>query len=301
MTIQDANPAPSNPNEAIQKSSAEDAKRRDEQRKQEEKSNPAPQKEYEFHPIANIFPLMEGEEFKALVEDIKANGLREPITLYEGKILDGRNRYRAVMDAGLQYRLKDQDFKPYTGTKPLEFVISANVHRRHLDTSQRALTAARLVTSKLGDNQYRGGVTIEAAAKMLNVSEALVKDAKEVLEKAAPELLEKVQQGKARISAVKPVLDKPKEQQKQALKAAAKARRETAQASKQASKAKSTPLSSKNSDAVDELVNTLVGKLKEMKKKDPATAYAATADLIRLLEAADLVGQEEEEEKQKAA
>jgi ParB-like chromosome segregation protein Spo0J len=296
MTIQDANPAPSNPNEAIQKTLAEDAKRRDEQRKQEEKSNPAPQKEYEFHPYANIFPLMEGEEFKALVDDIKANGLREPITVYEGKILDGRNRYRAVMDAGHQYRLKDQDFKPYTGTKPLEFVISANVHRRHLDTSQRALTAARLVTSKLGDNQYRGGVTTEAAAKMLNVSEALVKDAKNVLDKAAPELQAKVQKGQLRIGAVKEVLDKPKEQQQQALKDAAKARRQTAQANKEASKAKSTPPSTEKSDEVDQLTDALVGKLKEMKKKDPESAFAATAELIRLLEAADLMGEEEQAE-----
>lgn len=173
--------------------------------------------EYEFDPIANIFPLMEGQEFDALVEDIKANGLREPITLYEGKILDGRNRYRAVLQAGHQYRLKDQDFKPYTGTKPLEFVISANVHRRHLNTSQRALTAARLVTTKLGDNQYKGGITTEAAATMLNVSEALVKIAKDVLEKAVPTIQDKVQKGKLRLVAVKAVLNRPKEQQEQAL------------------------------------------------------------------------------------
>src|SRR6266568_8143723 len=177
-----------------------------------------PNKELTTHPLADIFPLMEGKEFDLLVEDIKANGLREPITIFEDKILDGRNRYRAVLKAERQYRLNDASFKPYTEAKPLEFVISANVHRRHLDTSQRALTAARLVTSKLGDNQHKGGFTTGQAAKMLNVSEASVKNAKLVIEKAAPEVLKKVEEGKARIGTVLALVDKPKDQQVQELK-----------------------------------------------------------------------------------
>jgi len=53
----------------------------------------------EFHPIADMFPPMEGEEFDAFVADIKANGLLEDIVLFEGMILDGRNRYRACLAA----------------------------------------------------------------------------------------------------------------------------------------------------------------------------------------------------------
>jgi len=49
----------------------------------------------EFHEIANIFPLMDGPEFTALVEDIRNNGLLDPIITHDGKIIDGRNRYRA--------------------------------------------------------------------------------------------------------------------------------------------------------------------------------------------------------------
>lgn len=46
----------------------------------------------EFHPLANIFPLVEGTEFDELVADIKTHGLHEPIVLHEDQILDGRNR-----------------------------------------------------------------------------------------------------------------------------------------------------------------------------------------------------------------
>jgi hypothetical protein len=171
-----------------------------------------PAKELEAHPLANIFPLMEGKEFDVFVEDIKANGLREPITIFEDKILEGRNRYRAIVKAS-RYRLKEENFRPYTGTDPLAFVISANVHRRHLDTSQRAMTAAKLVTSKLGDNQHKNGLTIGQAATMLNVSEALVKIAKDTLDKAAPEVLAAVQSGKKRLGAVKDLLNKSKAEQ----------------------------------------------------------------------------------------
>ncbi|KAF0241452.1 MAG: transcriptional activator adenine-specific DNA methyltransferase-like protein, partial [bacterium] len=55
----------------------------------------------EFHEVANIFPLMQGEEYKQIVEDIKINGLREPIWLHDNKIIDGRNRYLACIDAGV--------------------------------------------------------------------------------------------------------------------------------------------------------------------------------------------------------
>src|SRR5262245_11343514 len=59
---------------------------------------------YEVHPLAEIFPPLEGPAFDALVADIMGRGLQEPIWLYENKILDGRNRYRACQDQDVNQR-----------------------------------------------------------------------------------------------------------------------------------------------------------------------------------------------------
>jgi len=65
---------------------------------------------YDFHEYADLFPMLDGAEFDALVRDIKHNGLHEEIVLYEGKILDGRNRYLACLEAKVEPR-----FEQYRG------------------------------------------------------------------------------------------------------------------------------------------------------------------------------------------
>jgi len=104
-----------------------------------------------YHPLSNIFPLMEGAAFDALVADIKANGVRDPLVMYEGLLLDGRNRWRATSVAGVTIAGKDiKQFDPKKDGDPLAWVISKNLQRRHLDESQRAMVAAKLATLKQG-------------------------------------------------------------------------------------------------------------------------------------------------------
>src|SRR5262249_37177203 len=120
-----------------------------------------------FHPLAKVFPLLEGEEFDALMADIQPSGLCDAVWLYEGQILDGRNGYRACQCLG-----RDCATRVYTGDNPLGFVISMNVRRRHLDESQRAMIAARLANMPQGRPEKTPsieGVSQETAAQLLNV------------------------------------------------------------------------------------------------------------------------------------
>jgi hypothetical protein len=69
----------------------------------------------QFHALAELFPPLGGDEFNALVADIRAHGLRQRIVLHEGAILGGRNRYRACIEAGIE-----PQFEVFNGDDPLD-------------------------------------------------------------------------------------------------------------------------------------------------------------------------------------
>ena len=105
----------------------------------------SPQGLLAFHPLANMFPLMEGAEFKELVADIAKNGLKEKITTYQGKILDGRNRYRACLSAKVEPQF--EEFKG-NDAAAAAFVISKNIRRRHLTGGPRRDLIAKLLKAQ---------------------------------------------------------------------------------------------------------------------------------------------------------
>jgi hypothetical protein len=156
----------------------------------------------ECHPLAEAFEPMKGLEFDAFKADVQKNGLLHPIVLYDGKILDGRNRYRAMIAAGKPFN-KEKDFKVYTGFNPAEYVISANVNRRHLTDSQRAMHGARLVQNKLGANQHNRSLSAADAANLVGVSETMITNAKAILEKASDEVLTALKIGNLKVGAIK--------------------------------------------------------------------------------------------------
>lgn len=155
------------------------------------------------HAYAEVFPMMSDAEIAALAADIKANGLRDPIITLADSILDGRNRFAACQIAGVEPK-----FEHYSFTKnqdPLAFVVSRNLHRRHLDASQRAMIAAkmaRLPAHRPAGNASKEAVTQASAARLLNVSRPSVQRARTVLENASPEQIKAVEKGEASVSAV---------------------------------------------------------------------------------------------------
>jgi N6-adenosine-specific RNA methylase IME4 len=181
----------------------------------------------EFHPLANIFPLVSGAELDELVADIREHGLHEPVVLFEDKILDGRNRYRACLAADIECQ-----FETYQGNDPISYVISLNLRRRHLDESQRAMVAAKLATLKRGDNQHSPiGETSQArAAELLNVGKRSVERAADVREHGAPELVHAVERGAVSVSAAADVATLPEQEQREIV---ARGEREILQAAMQ--------------------------------------------------------------------
>jgi hypothetical protein len=172
-----------------------------------------------FHPLADVLPLMEGSEYEDLVASIRMNGQRDPIVVFEGMILDGRNRYRACRDAyretGKPPIVKTLEEVAGEGADPRQYVADKNLLRRHLTISQRAIYMAQLATWESGFPKSRtssssienptendGGckqppsLTNAEAGAMANVSESSIKDAKTVLRQGTNEEKLAVIQGK---------------------------------------------------------------------------------------------------------
>lgn len=163
---------------------------------------------YRPHRFALLFPLMEGEAFVELTENIRQHGVREPIVLLDGEVLDGRNRYLAAREAGQPIPTRE-----YEGDDPLGFVISLNLHRRHLDDGQRGMVAARIARLRTGDNQHSEGPSIEEASRMLNVGHATTERARFVQDAGTPALVAEAEAGRVSVSAAAEVATLPEAQQ----------------------------------------------------------------------------------------
>jgi transposase-like protein len=103
------------------------------------------------HPAADLFPLMSEDELRELGENIKANGMLSPIILHQGMLLDGRNRLDAMESVDIKFDWKDVPRCSgglYDEVDPYDFVVSANLHRRHLTNEQKRELIAKVLKAK---------------------------------------------------------------------------------------------------------------------------------------------------------
>ena len=202
---------------------------------------------FRFHEAANIFPMMGDVELQQLADDIDKNGMQEIILVVGDEILDGRNRYRALERLGRHQRpqsfrdvTEELRYPPNNPTNHLDLVISKNLHRRHLNETQRAAVAVevkrfeseaakgrRLANLKKGEQDPEcanwhtrdSGRASEVAAQKLNVSARSVDRAEKVLasENAIPELKEAVRRGEVAVSSASVVAGLSEEDQRKAI------------------------------------------------------------------------------------
>jgi hypothetical protein len=160
------------------------------------------------HPIADVWPMMDEDKLRELADDIQKNGQLVPVWLYEGKILDGRNRYAACKIAGVEPKTKD-----YTGDEPTAFAVAMNDRRRHMNKGALAAVAAELEPHFAADAKRRQirrpksesvvekvpqqtpRKAREEAAASVGVNDRYVSDAKKVKQEA-PEVFERLKAGK---------------------------------------------------------------------------------------------------------
>lgn len=193
-------------------------------------------KEYEFHPYASVLPMLGVTEAGELAADIQEYGLREPIILFEGKILDGRNRFKACKIAGVEPRFED-----FNGNgDPIAFIVSKNIRRRHLTAAQKGMAVSKFDSMPRGDisriqksaktptvsqsapGAHRENSTPEDGprsakelAKQAGISTRTVVDSRKVRREGSPELVAEVERGEKSLkTAVKEIKAGKEEKEK---------------------------------------------------------------------------------------
>jgi hypothetical protein len=176
-------------------------------------------KPLEPHPFAALFPELPPEELSLLVRDIKERGQLEPIILYKGLILDGRNRYRACQIAGVKPWIEEFNTKAAKGT-PEDFVLSRNLRRRHLSMGQKAAIALdwseQIELNPESEKTKAVGRpkgTVSEAAKYIGINEQRVFEVRQIRE-ANPRLYQEVQAGRRSLNSALREISLPREGQK---------------------------------------------------------------------------------------
>ena len=181
---------------------------------------------YPISRLALLYTQIPPPEFQALVESIREGGLRRPITLWRGQIIDGRHRYEACLQAGVEPHFVELP----ADADAFQYVLDENSARRHMSDSQRAVAAHRTREEAAsgwaglgladGERANLPSLTLQQAADLFHVSRRLVVHAGRIFGKdsqAVPELRQAADQGAIAVSDASLVVDQPPEVQLRAL------------------------------------------------------------------------------------
>lgn len=177
-------------------------------------------KDVKIHPAAELFPMMGEEEFQQLKADIKENGQNNAITYWGNMLLDGRNRMRACRELNIDPI--DEELDEELVPDPYAWVVSQNLHRRHLTDQQRAVIAARIANLKKGeigngrkvDSSYEEP-TREHAASIMKVSKASIDRAKSVIKNGSADVVAAVERNEIPLATAEKLTKEVKDKREQ--------------------------------------------------------------------------------------
>jgi ParB-like chromosome segregation protein Spo0J len=163
------------------------------------------------HPLSAAFPAMPADQFEALKDSITDIGVQDPITVFEGMVLDGWHRYTAANELGVdcpRVELGDVD--------PQAFVVAKNKARRHITMSQIAAAVVAVYQWHPANITKRGAPgaplakTNDELAEIAGTSKRTIQQAKTVEAKATPEVKEAVKAGTMSVKKAAETVNPPK-------------------------------------------------------------------------------------------
>ena len=174
---------------------------------------------YQQHPLSAAFPAMSTEDFQGLKDSIENIGVQNPITIFEGKVVDGWNRYKAANELGMDCPSKELD----AWIDPVAFVRAQNKDRRHLPLSAWALIEVSLREWKPSHRPDKGELSSplrasnQEMADAVGVTKRTIQQAKAVQSNATPEVIAAVKSGEIGLPKAAAIAKLPKEEQAAAI------------------------------------------------------------------------------------
>ena len=262
-------------------------------------------KKLEFHKVANIFPLLEGKDYESFKVGVAETGeIKQPITLYRGKIIDGRNRYRVSRDLDIPCPSEKWNEEGSL----TQFVVDLNENRRHMDTSQRAMAAARAKPHYAAEAKKRqrdhgntapgrektlraelpevkgGRRARDDAAKAFSVGGRTVDYATKVIEKGSVELQKAVDKKEIPVSTAADIATLTNSEQKAVVKAAKAGDKKAVQAASRKARPRKKPTQKRKETPklISDLLRGLENLIRHIERSTKGTGVQRERALLDL-------------------